>query len=176
MYQKLFIYFASVDHTSMDRLSTTPTWIVCLSNQHGSSVDHTSMDRLSTTPAWIVCLPHQHGSSVYHTSMDRLSTTPTWIVCLPHQHGSSVYHTNMDRLSITPTWIFCLHQHEARYVMHAIFSQIGPSRRIDCLTPLCEYRREMSFPRTQRYIDQFRNRTDPTTNNFALLSIELHLH
>ena len=39
----------------------------------------------------------------------------------------SLYPTNMDRLSTTPT---------RRLICHAIFSQAGPPRRVDRLTPL----------------------------------------
>ena len=57
-------------------------------------------------------------------------------VCLPHQHGSSVYHTDMDSLSAAPRQ--CL-------IRHAILSQSGPTRRVDCLVPLWEYGRRVSF-------------------------------
>ena len=63
-------------------------------------------------------------------------------VCLPHQHELCVYHTNSKHNTL------------------CIFSQTRPPRRVDCLVPLWEYGRKVSFPRTQRYITQFRNRTE----------------
>ena len=43
-----------------------------------------------------------------------------------------VYHNNMDRLSTALT---------QSLIRHAIFSQTGTPRRVDCLVPLCEHKR-----------------------------------
>ena len=49
---------------------------------------------------------------------------------------ASVYHINMVLLFTIPT---------QNSISHYIFSQIGPLRRIDCLAPIKEYRRKVSF-------------------------------
>ena len=56
-----------------------------------------------------------------------------------------------SRLSSTPT---------RSLIRYAIISQTGSPRCIDCLAPLLQYKREVSFSRTHRYIAHFRNQTE----------------
>ena len=64
-------------------------------------------------------------------------------------------------------------------IHYAIFNQTGPPWRVDCLAPLWEFERQVSFSRTQRYFIQFRNQIgsrQPCNCLLALLFTELHRH
>ena len=102
---------ASINHTRLAHLSTSPDTLIYPLHRIHSSLHFTGYTHLSTTPDTLISPLHRIHSSLHYTGYTHLSTTPDTLIYPLHQIHSSLHFTGYTHLSTTPdTLISPLHQ------------------------------------------------------------------
>ena len=74
--------------------------------------------------------------------------------------------------SVNPTSMNCLSTAPTRsLILHVIFKQTKPPQRVDCLTPLWKYRREVSYP---RHSDSLPSSGKQKVDNLAVTNLRFY--